>query len=47
MMTSNPILTEFEDIQILTGFETDIDGNDVPILKPAKNKIALRLNVKH
>lgn len=47
MMTSNPILTEFEDIQILTGFETDIDGNDVPILKPAKNKITLSLNAKH
>lgn len=38
----SPILTEFKGIQILEGFKTGTDGKDIPILKPAKNKITLR-----
>jgi len=38
----SPILTEFKDIQILEGFETGADGREIPILKPAKNKVTLR-----
>ncbi|KAF7870329.1 hypothetical protein EAF04_004075 [Stromatinia cepivora] len=43
----SPILTEFKDIQILEDFETGTDGKEVPILKPAKNKITLRHLITH
>lgn len=33
------VLTEFKDIQIITGFE---EGTETPILKKAENKITLR-----
>ncbi|KAF7925911.1 hypothetical protein EAE99_005946 [Botrytis elliptica] len=41
------ILTEFRGIQILEGFETGTDGKEIPILKPAKNKITLRHLLTH
>ncbi|CCD44768.1 similar to beta-lactamase [Botrytis cinerea T4] len=43
----SPILTEFKDIQILEGFETGADGREIPILKPAKNKVTLRQLLTH
>lgn len=36
----SPILTEFKEIEIITGFK---EGSDEPILKKAENKISLRL----
>ncbi|KAF7908375.1 uncharacterized protein EAF01_004130 [Botrytis porri] len=43
----SPVLTEFKDIQIIEGFETGADGKEIPILKPAKNKITLRHLLSH
>ncbi|APA11716.1 hypothetical protein SS1G_05195 [Sclerotinia sclerotiorum 1980 UF-70] len=43
----SPVLTEFKDIQILEGFETGTDGKEIPILKPAKNKVTLRQLITH
>ncbi|KAF7952358.1 uncharacterized protein EAE97_001855 [Botrytis byssoidea] len=43
----SPILTEFKGIQILEGFQTGTDGKDIPILKPAQNKITLRHLLSH
>ncbi|KAF7954494.1 hypothetical protein EAE96_005615 [Botrytis aclada] len=43
----SPILTEFKGIQILEGFETGTDGKEIPILRPAKNKITLRHLLTH